>query len=338
MREKWYYQSGPSEEVAVSSRVRLARNLAGRRFCGAMGEAERAELGAELVAALREVRPDYRILKMEELSAPEREELLEKHLVSAEFLNGPLVGRALCLSPDESVSVMVCEEDHLRIQVLLPGEQLGEALTAARKLDEALAGKLTFATDEELGYLTHCPTNVGTGLRSSVMLCLPGLRASGELAPLFRGVEKLGLTVRGLYGEGSESEGDLFQLSNQVTLGRSEDEITQTVRGAAEQLIKRESAARAALVKEDEAAVRDTVLRARGTLERAVLMNYRELLRLLSTVRLGLSEGMLSGPSYADLTALILTCGRGGLGGENVTARERDKRRAERVNYLKFSD
>lgn len=337
MREKWYYCSGPSEEVAVSSRVRLARNLAGRRFCGAMSEAERSELGAEITDVLRETCPDYRILKMQELSAPEREELLEKHLVSAEFLSEPLGGRALCLSPDESVSVMVCEEDHLRIQVLLPGEQLTDALAKARELDEELGKRLTFATDEELGYLTHCPTNVGTGLRSSVMLCLPGLRARRELAPLFRGVEKLGLTVRGLYGEGSESEGDLFQLSNQVTLGRSEDEITRAVRSAADQLIKRERTARAALVQEDEAAVRDTVSRARGTLERAVLMDYRELLRLLSTVRLGLSEGLLSGPSYADLTALTLTCGRGGLGGESVTARERDSKRAERVNYLKFS-
>lgn len=336
MTEKWYYQGGNADDVAVSSRARLARNLSGHVFTSFLKPAEREALKREILTAVQELFPEFMVLSPQEMSPAARQELLEKHLVSAEFISEPFAGKSLCLSPDESISLMIGEEDHIRIQVLGAGFQPIEMLDRAREIDEALATRLTFATDETLGYLTHCPTNVGTGLRSSVMLCLPGLRARGELRPLFHAISKLGLTVRGLYGEGSESEGDLFQLSNQVTLGASESEIAGVVKNVAEQLAERERIARAQLVKEDEDRVRDIVCRACGTLERAVLLGYSELLALLSTLRFGLSEKLISGPTFEALNALLLTCGRGALAGSGAGARERDKKRAELVKRLKF--
>jgi len=293
----WMDGMGPESEVIVSSRVRVARNLANRPFSHLLSETDAREIihSVMLVTENEELRSQVGTLElteMNELTPVERQILVEKHLISPDLLENHLK-KAVVLREDEVISIMVNEEDHLRLQCLLPGLQLKEAWDLINKLDDGLEKKLEYAYHENLGYLTACPTNVGTGLRASVMLHLPGLVMINRIKDVLGLVSKLGLAVRGLYGEGTEASGNLFQVSNQVTLGQTEEDIINSLISVAGQIAASEMAAREALIRERREHLEDRVGRAFGLLSNARIMTSEEAVRLLSDLRLGVSLKMI---------------------------------------------
>src|SRR5712671_7323377 len=246
---EWLRGEGPHHQVVVSSRVRLARNLRRRAFPGWAKKAERTmilELIKPRVEELPEMQDSFSEL-LQDLSALEKQVLVERHLISREHA-AKSVGSAVIINRRQTLSIMVNEEDHLRMQSIRSGLQLKNAFKLVDKVDSTLETKLDFAYDARLGYLTACPTNVGTGMRASAMLHLPGLVLSELINQVIQAVNKIGLAVRGLYGEGTEAMGNLFQISNQTTLGEKEDEIVARLHKVIEQIIEHEQNARANLL------------------------------------------------------------------------------------------
>ena len=328
---KWYMGLGNQGDVVLSTRVRLARNLEDYPFPSRLDAKEKAEVSA----LIKESLSDYteialNDIEMSALTPAGAVSLAEKHLISPEFASETR-GRSLLLSESEDVSIMLCEEDHVRIQVIYPGLSLVEAFDTAEKIDSHLEKKLSYAFHEKLGYLTQCPTNLGTGMRASVMLHLPALSKKGAMRGLSTTVSKLGLTLRGSYGEGSEVSGDIYQLSNQVTLGISESAAIQNLSSIAMQIIAQEKQARALLVKDED--FLDKIYRAYGILKSAYKLTSRELTNLLSYVRLGASEGILSVPLEKLCTLFIelQPATMNALSDEPLSQSQRDLLRAERV-------
>ncbi len=306
---RWMEQ-GPESDVVVSSRVRAARNLTGMPFPHQLSEADARQVfhSVRLAMENRDFVKQFgrlELTEMSELTPVERQILVEKHLISPDLLeNYPK--KAVVLRDDEVISVMVNEEDHLRLQCILPGLQLNEAWETIDKIDNSLEKTLDYAYDEKLGYLTACPTNVGTGLRASVMLHLPGLALINRIRDVLGSVSKLGLTVRGLYGEGTDASGNLFQVSNQVTLGQTEEDIIAALISVAGQIAASERAAREALVRERRENVEDRVGRAYGLLSHARIMSSEEAVRLLSDLRLGVSLGIIDFVEAGVITELMV--------------------------------
>ena len=318
--------------IPLSTRIRLARNLKEYPFPARLSKEERAQVNEAVRAALLdgEDAENYRYIEMKDLSSSEAVSLAEKHLISPEFASDA-EGRALILSNDETVSIMLCEEDHIRIQVIEPGLSLAQAYEKANALDEKLASRLTLAFDEKLGYLTQCPTNLGTALRASVMLHLPALSHAGLMPRLSSTIAKLGLTLRGTYGEGSKPVGELYQLSNQVTLGISEQAAIQNLEAIARQIMEQELQAREAL-KQDTIFI-DRIYRAYGILTSAYMLSCSECTDLLSLVRLGAAIGILDLP-LDELTKLLTEIQPATLNvaeGRVCPAAERDVIRAKKV-------
>ena len=297
--------------VVISSRVRLARNLEEFPFPQVL-EAEGARQVEETISeALGQAKAggdslDY--ISLNSLSSIEHQVLIEKHLISPNLGGHPASGVAL--APDHKYAVMVNEEDHLRIQVLLPGRQLSEALRLASELDDALEEKLDLAYRENYGYLTACPTNVGTGLRASVMVHLPGLVMTKQVQQVLGGLTNLGLAIRGLYGEGSQAYGHIFQVSNQITLGKSEEDILAYLEAVTGQILDHELKARQYLRRQKPVYLEDKVWRARGTLQNARLLTSEDAMQLLSLDRLGTDLGLL--PKNKDSFATLLVDTRPG--------------------------
>lgn len=310
----WMRNSGPQADVVVSCRVRLARNIEGYPFVSRLDEPRAKELAARLTGVLRTLALDgeTRIVMMQEASPLLRLMLRERHLVSRDLApsedgSHALPGRAVGFGPQETVSVMVNEEDHLRVQGLAGGFQLGLAWLRAREVDQRLEGELPLAYHAELGYLTACPTNVGTGLRASVMLHLPALAmVKTEIEKVFQAAQRTGLAVRGLYGEGSRAVGDFYQISNQITLGRSEEVLVSDLEALVQKIVVFERRLRALLHAEQRAALRDRVSRSIGLLRTARAMPTEAALAHLSNVRLGAQLEMLEGPSLETLNALVI--------------------------------
>ena len=274
--------------VIVSSRVRLARNYQDLPFALS---GERAQLCIDRACrALGDT--GYRLYKLSDMQETERRELMEDHLISQDLLKRPQTGAAL-IRHDRRVSVMINEEDHLRIQAIVPGFDLTQAAQEAFEAEEKLEKVCTFSFDPQLGYLTSCPTNTGTGLRASLMLHLPMLTLYKQMGTVNQSVAKLGLTIRGIYGEGSEALGDLYQVSNQVTLGRTEEEIIQAVTAVGKQLTDMERSLRERCLKEQPVDLRDTLLRSMGALRYAVTMDQKEWMKHWSRLRLGAAMGLL---------------------------------------------
>jgi protein arginine kinase len=290
----WMTAAGPSGDIVLSTRLRLARNLAGEPFpprqdAAAAGRVlERAKAA---VAALPRDHGDYRVVRMAELDPVRRQTLVEKHLISP--LLALQAGGAVALRGDESVSIMINEEDHLRIQALLPGLQCPDAWRIADGVDDALGASLEYAFSEEWGYLAASPANVGTGLRASVMMHLPGLVLAGQAASLFANLAQMGVVVRGLHGEGSAAVGNLFQISNRVSLGLPEEEIASSLQAIARQVVDRERSAREWLYANRRAQIEDRAARAYGLLTNARLMPSAEAAALLSDLRLGIDLNVL---------------------------------------------
>ena len=329
---KWYEKAGSCGDVVVSTRVRLARNLKQYPFPARASASQREAVERQVKDALLSgnsiLSKEFRFVPLENTTEEEAVSLVERHIVSPEFI-ADRRGKAVLISADESISIMVNEEDHLRIQVLREGFSLKEAAETADHIDTLLSENLDFAFDPELGYLTQCPTNLGTGLRASVMLHLPGLTESGAMPRIASNLSKLGLTIRGTYGEGSKSIGALYQLSNQITLGLSENEAIENLRSITVQLMEEERKARAQM--SEEIAWQDKIDRAAGVLKSARVLSSSEFMELLSYIRLGLSTGVLQGVTQ-ELNALMVNAQPATLmarAGKQLDETQRDVLRAD---------
>lgn len=288
----WLRGDGPHHDIVVSSRVRLARNLAGVPFPDWAKKAARAEVLERIrprVEALPEMTDAYS-LACQDLTALEKQVLVERHLISREHA-AKGVGSAVVMNRRQSLSIMINEEDHLRMQAIRSGLQLKAAFRAVNKVDTELEANLDFAFDPELGYLTACPSNVGTGMRVSAMLHVPGLVLSEQINQVIQAVNKIGLAVRGLYGEGTEALGNLFQISNQTTLGETEEEIVERLQKVILQVIEHEQNARQTLLQKRSNTLLDHVGRSYGILKHAYSMHSKEALNLLSLAKLGCDLG-----------------------------------------------
>ena len=289
---EWLRGEGPHHQVVVSSRVRLARNLRQRPFPGWAKKAERTQILEQIkpqVEDLPEMQDSFSEL-LQDLSALEKQVLVERHLISREHA-AKGIGSAVVMNRKQTLSIMINEEDHLRMQSIRSGLQLKSAFKLVDKVDSTLEAKLDIAYDEKLGYLTACPTNVGTGMRASAMLHLPGLVLSDLINQVIQAVNKIGLAVRGLYGEGTEAMGNLFQISNQTTLGEKEEEIIARLTKVIETIIDKEHDARQVLIQKKSDTLSDQIGRAYGVLTYAHAMTSKEALNLLSVMKLGVDLG-----------------------------------------------
>lgn len=291
----------------MSSRVRLARNLRGFQFPDWAKEENRRETCARIRQAVADVEPFASMswVDMDEAPILAKEALKERHLISKEYvLRG--AGSELGFSDDETVALMINEEDHMRLQVLLPGFQPMDGLRRITELDAILEDCLDLAFDPRLGYLTACPSNVGTGLRVSVMMHLPGLHFMDEMEKVAKGLGRIGLMVRGMLGEGSDADGDFFQISNQATMGETESAVVERVAGVAGELANHETNARLRLMESRKAVLEDIVARAVAILQSARLLSSAEMAALISELRLGLVFGMLKGTDDRILGEMMI--------------------------------
>src|SRR5258708_951885 len=286
-------RKGPHDRIVMSSRVRLARNVRDAAFPGWAKKPERVRI-LELIRPAVEGLPEMKDAfseTMDSLSALDKQLLVERHLISRQHA-AKSAGSGLVLNRDETLCFMINEEDHLRMQALRPGLQLRQAWTAIDRLDSELEKKLDYAFDSELGYLTACPTNIGTGIRVSAMLHLPGLVLAEQINPIIQSVNRLGLAVRGLYGEGTEALGNVFQVSNQMTLGESEPAIVERLEKVLAQIIDHEENARQSLLEKKTKTVYNHIGRAYGILANAHSISSKETMNLLSLMRLGVDLGL----------------------------------------------
>jgi len=330
---EWLRGEGPHHQIVISSRVRFARNLRDRAFPGWAKKAERTailDLIRPRVEELAEMQDSFSEL-LQDLSALEKQVLVERHLISREHA-AKGVGSAVVMNRRQTLSIMINEEDHLRMQSIRSGLQLKQAFKLVDKVDSALESKLEFAYDQRLGYLTACPTNVGTGMRASAMLHLPGLVLSELINQVIQAVSKIGLAVRGLYGEGTEAMGNLFQISNQTTLGEKEDEIVSRLTKVIETIIGKEHDARQVLIQKKSNTLWDQIGRAYGVLTYAHAMSSKEALNLLSIIKLGVDLGTFPEDRRLPIDELFIDTQPAHLqktSQQKLNAEERDHLRAQ---------
>lgn len=328
----WMIPHGEHSDIVMSTRIRLARNLREFRFPIAFSDEQAEEVGRIVSEALLSTgEKGYSYTRMKELSSLDRQVLVEKHLISPQLAEAELFG-AVLLSEDETISIMVNEEDHLRIQCIYPGLQLESAYQKASETDSALEKKLPYAFDEEFGYLTSCPSNTGTGMRASVMLHLPALTMTRQINRIIPAVSRLGMVVRGSYGEGSEAPGNVYQVSNQLTLGKSENEILAELANIVSRLIAHERRSRELLLEKSRIALENRVFRSLGTISYARLLPSAEAARCLSDVRLGIDLELIEDVEMTILNELMIFMQSGFLQlyeGEELTSEELDISRAK---------
>src|SRR6266446_5461039 len=326
-------RKGPYDRIVMSSRVRLARNLKEAAFPGWAKKPERIrvlDLIRPAVEGLPEMK-DFFSESMDTLTTLDKQILVERHLISREHA-AKSAGSGLVLNRDETLCVMINEEDHLRMQALRPGLQLRQAWTAIDQADSLLEHSLDYAFAPDLGYLTACPTNLGTGIRVSAMLHLPGLVLAEQINPIIQSVNKLGLAVRGLYGEGTEALGNVFQVSNQMTLGETESAIVERLEKVLSQIIEHEENARGTLLEKKPKMVFNHIGRAYGILANAHSISSKETMNLLSLMRLGIDLGMFPGAERALVDELFIVTQPAHLQkqhSEKLSAEERDVLRAD---------
>ncbi|WP_410772584.1 protein arginine kinase [Fontibacillus sp. BL9] len=334
---EWMSRGGKESDIVISTRVRIARNLIHHPF-PMLATGQQSE---EVLQMLQEVLKDERLqnygifhpILLEDLEDLDKRILVEKHLISPNLAGESRRGAAF-ISEDESLSIMVNEEDHLRIQCLYPGFQVQEAWNKATEIDDIFEDHVDYAFDGNRGFLTSCPTNVGTGLRASVMMHLPALVLTQQINRILSAVSQVGLTVRGIYGEGSEAMGNLFQISNQITLGQSEAEIIENLYGVVLQIIEHEKNAREKLLSESRLRMIDRVMRSYGILSHAAIMDSKEAAQRLSDVRLGVDIGLIADVPAQVLNELNVMTQPGFLQklfGENLSPGERDMYRAKLI-------
>lgn len=326
--------SVPEADVAISSRIRLARNLNAYPFTPRLTAAQGLEILGKVRNAISGSGFDelngLNYFEIKSLKPNDKQQLVEKHLISPDFAEGE-GNRAAMISKDEKISIMVNEEDHLRLQCIFPGMQLETAWKLCSKLDTLMEEKLDFAFDKSSGYLTCCPTNTGTGIRASVMLHLPALSMTGYIKGILETCSKLGVAVRGMYGENSEAAGNMFQISNQITLGQTEEEIIAGIVNITTQISEQERMLRSELYKQSPMRFEDKLFRSLGTLTSARIISTEESLKLLSDVRLGVIMGLMGGMELEELNELMIAVQPAylqRLSGGQLSPDERDLKRA----------
>ena len=343
----WLEASGPHSDIVLSTRLRLARNLQGHAFSLRLRDAERVQI-YERVRQAAEQHSDLKggiAFDLSGLSPLSRRVLLERHLISRELAGqsgeAPAQGAGLILGPRDTVGLMINEEDHLRLQTLMSGLRLSDSYRQIDRLDEELGNHIPFAYHQEFGFLTSCPTNVGTGLRASVLIHLPGLVLTKQIGQVLQGIGQMGLTFRGLYGEGSEVIGNFFQISNQTTLGKSEEDLIEHLQKIVSKVIQVEIEKREVLMRDAPAVMEDKIWRAYGLLRYARSLSFDEVMNLLSGVRLGVSMNLLSGPRVYTLNKIMIyaqTAHMEQAAGRQLTEAEGDLHRAAYVRRLLEAD
>ena len=333
---EWLRGSGPQSDIVISSRIRLARNLAQFPFAGRADVREKAEIEELLRQQILDLKPRWRFhyLEVEHLNELDRQLLVERQLISRELAEGE-GNRGVAFVPEENVSVMVNEEDHLRLQVMRSGLDLEGVWEELSDLDDAVEQRVSFAFHEQFGYLTACPTNIGTGIRVSVMMHLPALGITSQMGKVFQALAKINLAVRGVYGEGSQPMGDFYQISNQLTLGKSEQDIIRNIGPVVPNIIDYERQARDALVKEKRQWIHDRVSRAYGILGTAQTISSEETMHLLSSIRMGVNLGLLDDVEIPTVNELFIHTQPAHLQKLRGTALESAERNVERAKYLR---
>ena len=334
---EWLKGVGPESDVVVSSRIRLARNLDRFPFPPQATDAVRGEVEAMLRGPVAEVLPSGSMgyVRVDPLETLDRQFLVERQLISREHSDakGP---RGAGIGPQESMSLMVNEEDHLRMQVLRSGLALDECWQEINRVDDELQQQVNFAFNEEFGYLTSCPTNVGTGMRVSVMLHLPALVMTKEIQKVFQSMHKMSLAVRGLYGEGSQAMGDFYQISNQMTLGKSEQQIIKSMQQVIPDVLEYERRTRREMVKENRSKLHDKVSRALGILQSARTITSEETMHLLSSLRLGINLGLIDGIEIPTINELFIHTQPAHLQKLSGAPMESSDRNAARASHIRL--
>ncbi|MBQ8525272.1 MAG: protein arginine kinase [Clostridia bacterium] len=325
---EWFNDTGMQNDIVISTRVRLARNLKGIPFPHKAGEENCRKVVALVEEALSALNYKFTKVDLSQLTQTQRQALVEERYISLNMAECKRPG-AVFISEDKTVSIMVNEEDHLRMQSIFAGYESQKAYDIISKVDSYLAEKLEYAVHPKYGYLTSCLTNAGTGMRTSYMLHLPAIVNAGIAENLFAAAGKLGITVRGMYGEGTKAGGYLFQISNQITMGRSEEEIMTNLSKVAENIIAKERELRTKMHKQKGVVMEDQIMRSLGVLRSARLMQSKELLTLLSNIRLGISLGLITELDSKTLNSLMIETSPAHVTNENITtAMERDIERA----------
>ena len=320
------------DNVVITSRVRLARNIDGLKFPMCENPENLKKIIKPVYTELSKVK-DFNIFNMSVISSVEAHSLKEQHLISKDLIENPLCGSAL-ISNDRTISVMCNEEDHLRIQCIFSGFKLFECYKAVNTLDDVLEKKLSFSFDKDLGYLTACPTNIGTGMRASVMCFLPALTIERKMDYIIQSIARERIVIRGVYGEGSDSDGCMFQVSNQISTGFSEPDILRHVESAVLKICELEESARMKMFNENIVELKDRVKRAYGILTNAAILNSQEFMRLFSDVKLGVTMGILKFSYPQTLDEIIVKVQPANIilaAGKQLTSVERDIYRAEFV-------
>lgn len=334
--EGWYIEKGPESDVVMSSRVRLARNFRDFPFPFKMNREE----GERVIQRVKDAvfnsssaTTDYEFKDMLKMEPIDKQILVEKHLISPNLMAGRVASAAI-ISKDEKVSIMINEEDHLRIQCLFSGLQLDKAWELCDKIDSLLEENIDYSFSEKFGYLTCCPTNLGTGIRASAMLHLPALTMTGYIRGMLEICGKLGIAVRGIYGENSEALGNLFQISNQITLGQSEEEIINNITNIGKQIINQERMLRSEMYKQNPFRFEDKIYRSLGILSNARIISSEESFKLISDVRLGVDMGIIKNIDVTKLNEILLNIQPANLQKnfeKTLSPDDRDIKRAEMI-------
>jgi len=332
---EWLKAEGPDADIVISSRIRIARNVKDLPFYGWAGKKEKNEALAVVRSAVESSKymKGSLFLEVSKLGEIDKIFLVERHLMSKEHAAGN-EAKALAVDEKEIISIMINEEDHIRAQVMQSGFNLIGSWRILNQLDDDLDKYITYAFSNKFGYLTACPTNIGTGLRASVMMHLPGLIYTGHIGRVLQAISKLGVTARGMYGEGTEASGNFFQISNQVTLGHSEEDIVDNITKLINQVIGRERSARDYLMSNDKHAVTDRIWRAYGTLKSARIITSDEAIRLFSLIRLGVDIGIIKDVERSVLNQLFILTQPAHLQkieAKKLTSGERDIKRADLI-------
>ena len=332
---EWLRGTGPESDIVMSSRIRLARNLADYPFIRRCNDIDKANIEStvrERIVANTDL-SSLSFINVAELNLLDRQLLVERQLISRELANSE-GARSVAIDKPEQLSLMVNEEDHMRLQVIKSGFDLDGAWELINHLDDEIESKVTYAYNQQLGYLTACPTNVGTGMRVSVLVHLPALVITKQIEKVFRSAQKMNLVVRGLYGEGTQAMGDFYQVSNQVTLGKSEKDLIYLVDDVICKVLKYERMAREVLINEKQNDLFDKVSRAYGMLRSAQQISSEETMHLLSRVRMGVSLGLIGELEIPDINQLFLQTQPAHLQKIHSSELDTDERNIERANYL----
>lgn len=337
---EWLRGSGPESDIVISSRVRLARNLADYPFLSRATESDRAAIESNLGACISNLKETELLdnqtmyVSLSNLEQLDRQFLVERQLISRELAEAS-GARAVVIDPAERYSLMINEEDHMRLQVMQSGLNLPSAWERINDLDDRIEAEVTYAFSDRLGYLTACPTNVGTGIRVSVMLHLPALVITRQIEKVFKSLQKINLAVRGLYGEGSQAMGDFYQISNQITLGLTEEELIGKVSDIVPVLIDYERQARDFLIRESHETLHDRVSRAFGILRTAQTISSEETMHLLSSVRMGVNLGLIGDVEIPTLNKLFIHTQPAHLQKISGAPLDSAGRNVERATYLR---